>query len=167
VRGEIELNPAFTADFDLVDMRGERATDERFEGEPMLIYFGFTSCPDVCPTALGLMSATLDELGRDAGKLQPLFVTVDPERDTAEQLRGYLAFDERILGLTGSEEALADARAKLRVYAARVEQEGSEAGYTVDHQSMFFLTDAAGTPIFAFHDDMDPEVLAERIRRHL
>ncbi|MCQ8183835.1 SCO family protein [Parvularcula maris] len=165
--GEIQLNEAFEAEFDLVDHHGEPATDERFEGEPMLIYFGFTSCPDVCPAALGVMTATLDELGGDADKLQPLFITVDPERDTPERLRNHLAFDQRILGLTGEEDAVANARDSMRVFAAKAPLEGSAAGYTMDHQSMFFLTDKEGNPIKAFRDDVPPETLASRIRVHL
>ncbi|GGY46596.1 SCO family protein [Parvularcula lutaonensis] len=166
-RGEIELNEAFSAEFDLIDMYGEPASDERFEGKPMLIYFGFTSCPDVCPAALGVMTATLDQLGRDAGDVQPLFITVDPERDTAERLRAHLSFDPRILGLTGSEEELKDARNRMRVFAAKVPLKDSAVGYTVDHQSLFFLTDASGQPIVAFNDDMDPAVIAARIKARL
>jgi protein SCO1/2 len=165
--GEITLNEAFEADFELTDHNGQPASDERFEGEPMLLYFGFTSCPDVCPAALGVLTATLDELGRDAAKLQPLFVTVDPERDTPERLRDHLAFDQRILGLTGSEAAVTEARDKMRVFAAKAPLEGSAAGYTMDHQSMFFLTDKEGRPIKAFRDDVPPETLASRIRVHL
>jgi protein SCO1/2 len=164
VRGEIELNDAFAAEFDLVDMHGEPAEDERFEGEPMLIYFGFTSCPDVCPAALGVMTATLDALGNKADDLQPLFITVDPERDDQERLRKHLDYDPRILGLTGEEDALETARRNMRVFAGKVPLEGSGAGYTVDHQSLFFLTDEEGRPVRAFDDSMDPEVLAERIR---
>lgn len=166
-RGEMQLNKAFSAEFDLVDMNGEPASDERFEGKPMLIYFGFTSCPDVCPAALGVLHATLNELGADAEKIQPLFITVDPERDTPERLTQHLSFDGRILGLTGSEDELKDARDRMRVFAAKVPLEDSAAGYTVDHQSLFFLTDAAGQPILAFNDNMDPAVLAARIKRQL
>lgn len=164
IRGEIELNDAFAAEFDLVDMNGEPAPDERFEGEPMLIYFGFTSCPDVCPAALGVLSATLDQLGDDASKLQPLFITVDPERDDAERLAEYLSFDERILGLTGSEDELADARDRMRVFAAKVPLPDSAVGYTVDHQSLFFLTDSDGEPVRAFPDETPPDDIARRIQ---
>ena len=162
--GEITLNEAFVADFDLVDMRGDPATDERFAGKPMLIYFGFTSCPDVCPAALGVLQATLSALGKDAERLQVLFISVDPERDTPERLAQHLAFEPRILGLTGSPDAAAEAREAMRVFAAKVPLNESAAGYTVDHQSMFFLTDREGRPVRAFDDGMDPELLASRIR---
>ncbi|WP_051881476.1 SCO family protein [Parvularcula oceani] len=165
--GEIALNEAFRADFDLVDQTGAPATDERFEGEPMLIYFGFASCPDVCPTALGVMSASLDALGRRADEIQPLFISVDPERDTPERLSQYLAFDPRILGLTGDEEALREAREAMKVFAAKVPLQDSAMGYTVDHQSMFFLTDASGQPVVALDDAMAPEDIAAVISRYL
>ncbi|MEM9838409.1 MAG: SCO family protein [Pseudomonadota bacterium] len=167
IPGEITLNEAFVADFDLIDVNGEQATDERFEGKPMLIYYGFTSCPDVCPVALSVLAATLDQLGSDADKLQPLFITVDPERDTPERLGQHLAFAPEILGLTGSVEAIEDAKAKMRVFAKKVPLPNSEAEYTVDHQSMFFLTDAEGTPIRAFDDTTDPETFAQRLKTWL
>ena len=166
-RGVIALNSLFEAEFDLTDMNGQPATDERFAGEPMLIYYGFSTCPDVCPAALGVMSATLDALGDEADDLQPLFITVDPERDTPEVLSRYLAFDERILGLTGSPEAARAARDGLKVYAARVDMPDSAMGYTMDHQSMFYLTDAEGTPLVALDDDLPPEALARAIRARL
>lgn len=164
IPGEITLNDAFVADFSLTDMHGQPATDERFEGKPMLIYFGFTNCPDVCPAALGVLSATLDSLGTDADAIAPLFITVDPERDTAERLRDHLAFDGRILGLTGSEADLEAARMKMRVFASKVPLPSSEMGYTVDHQSLFFMTDADGKPIVAFDDGTNPDAMAQRIR---
>ena len=164
VPGEIELTDLFVADFELIDHNGEAATDERFEGKPMLMYFGFASCPDVCPAALSVLSATLEELGGEAGKLQPLFITVDPERDTPEKLKAHLAFDDRLLGLTGSLEAVDAARDAMKVYAAKVQLDESALGYTVDHQSLFFLTDKAGKPVRAFDDSLDPETLAKAIR---
>lgn len=164
IRGEIELNDAFSADFQLVDMFGEEATDERFEGKPMLIYFGFTSCPDVCPAALSVLSATLDELGADASGLQPLFITVDPERDDPERLRQHLSYDDRILGLTGTPENLEEARDRMRVFASKAPMADSELGYSVDHQSMFFLTDDAGKPVLAFSDHVRPEAFADRLK---
>ena len=158
------MNEAFVADFDLIDMNGEVATDERFEGKPTLIYFGFTYCPDVCPAALSVLSSTLDELGNDAAKMNTLFITVDPERDTEEQLRQHLAFNANILGLTGSQEAIDHALSGMRMFAKKVELEGSAAGYTVDHYSKFFLIDETGQPVRAYDDFLDPVVLADRIR---
>jgi len=167
IRGETQLNELFVADFDLIDMNGEPATDERFEGKPMLLYFGFTHCPDVCPAALSVLSSTLDELGSDVDDVHTLFITVDPERDTPERLKEYLTFNENILGLTGSTEAIGKAVSNIRGIAQRVEIEGSEVGYVVDHVSKFYLTNADGEPQVMLDDGLDPEVLAERIRRWL
>ena len=165
--GEMALNGLFTADFDLIDMHGQPATDERFEGAPMLIYFGFASCPDVCPAALSVMSAGLDALGEDAARVRPLFVTVDPARDTPEVLTRSLAFDPRILGLTGDAAAIEAAKDSLKVAALRRELPGSALGYTMDHSSLFYLTDADGVPVAALEDSMPPEALARVVRRQL
>lgn len=165
--GEITLTDAFVADFDLVDHNGEPATDERFEGKPMLIYFGFTSCPDVCPASLSVMTASLDALGSKADKIQPLFITIDPERDTPEKLRQHLSFDDRILGLTGDVKAAQVARDNMRLFAAKVPLEGSAMGYTMDHQSLFFLTDRQGNAVRAYKDGMDPKALARAVERWL
>ena len=165
--GVIELNSLFDADFALTDMHGEPATDERFEGEPMLIYFGFSTCPDVCPAALGVMQAALDEMGAEADAIQPLFITVDPERDTPERLAAYLAFDERILGLTGTPEEAKAARDALKVFAAKVPMPDSAMVYTMDHQSMFYLTDAGGQPLVALDDGMAPKDIAGAIKDRL
>ncbi|MEM0927729.1 MAG: SCO family protein [Pseudomonadota bacterium] len=167
VPGEITLTDAFVADFDLVDHNGEAASDERFEGKPMLIYFGFTHCPDVCPASLSVMTASLDALGSKADQIQPLFITVDPERDTPEALRQHLSFDDRILGLTGEAEALETARKNLRMFAAKVPLDDSALGYTMDHQSLFFLIDRQGNAVRAFDDGMDPRVLARAVERWL
>lgn len=166
-QGVIELNSLFDADFALVDTRGEPATDERFEGTPMLIYFGFATCPDVCPAALGTMQATLDALGDEADAIQPLFVTVDPERDTPERLAAYLAFDDRILGLTGTVEAAKAARDAMKVFATKVPMPNSAIEYTMDHQSLFYLTDAAGRPLFAIDDGLAPDAIADVIENNL
>ena len=165
--GEMALNGLFTADFALTDMHGAPATDERFEGKPMLIYFGFASCPDVCPAALSVMSAGLDALGEDAERIQPLFITVDPARDTGEVMRRSLAFDERILGLNGDEAAISAAMKSLKVAATRREMPDSAMGYTMDHSSLFYLTDADGVPVAALEDSMPPETLARVVRRAL
>ncbi|MEO1042695.1 MAG: SCO family protein [Pseudomonadota bacterium] len=167
IPGEITLTDAFVADFELVDHHGESASDERFEGKPMLIYFGFTTCPDVCPASLSVLSASLDALGGKASELQPLFITVDAERDTPEQLRQHLSFDDRILGLTGDEAALEKARQNMRVFAAKVSLDDSALGYTMDHQSLFFLIDRQGNAVRAFDDGTDPKVLARALERWL
>lgn len=165
--GEIKLTAAFDADFELIDHYGAPATDERFDGKPMLIYFGFTTCPDVCPAALGTLTTTLDRLGNQADKIQPLFITVDPGRDDVERMANHLAYDPRILGLTGSETALKAAQAAMNVYAAKTPLPDSAMEYTMDHQRLFYLTDAEGTPILAFPDSLPAESVVAIVRRVL
>ena len=163
----IQLSEAFTADFTLIDYDGNEATDERFAGKPMLIYFGFASCPDVCPAALSIMSAALEQMGPAAEGLQPLFITIDPERDTPEMLKAHLAFDPRILGLTGTVEQIEVARTNMKVYAKKVAMPGSALGYTMDHQSMFFVVNAAGEVKIALKDHMAPADIANVLKTYV
>ena len=167
IDGEIALTDLFVSDFDLIDHHEQPATDERFAGKPLLIYFGFTTCPDVCPAALGRMTAALDALGGDADKVQALFITLDPARDTPARLAQHLSFDERILGLTGPIEAIDAAKGGLKVYSTIVDLPDSAMEYTVDHQSLFFVIDAEGRPLKALRDTMHPEDMATILRRTL
>ncbi len=164
--GIIELSEAFKADFDLIDMDGNQVSDETYRGQSMLIYFGFASCPDVCPAALGKMSATLDALGKDAGKIQALFITVDPERDTPEILKAHLAFDPRITGLNGTLAQATTAWTNMRVSVTKVPTPDSALAYTMSHQSMFYVIDAAGVAQVALLDDLAPKELAAAISQH-
>lgn len=129
--------------FRLVDQNGRTVTERDLKGRPTAMFFGFTSCPEICPTTLAEMTAWLKALGPDADRLQVVFVSLDPERDTPVQLKQYLSsFDPRIMGLTGT-PAQVDAAAKAyRVYHRKVPLEGG--GYTVDHSSATYLMDAQG-----------------------
>ncbi len=159
--GVIELSNVFKADFDLVDHNGQPATDERFAGKSLLIYFGFASCPDVCPAALSVMSASMEELGKDAEKIQPLFISVDPERDTPEVLKAHLAFDERILGLTGDLEAVSAALKGMKGLPPKKQlMPDSALEYQVQHLRMFYFVDAQGSPQIALLDSMAPREMA-------
>ncbi|HJV43598.1 SCO family protein [Caulobacter sp.] len=129
--------------FSLIDMNGRPVSEKSLLGKPTAIFFGFTYCPEVCPTTLTDMTAWLKALGPDADKLNAVFVSVDPERDTPEQLRLYLSnFDPRIQGFTGTPEAVAKAAKAYRVYYQKVPQDGG--GYTIDHSSSVYLFDAKG-----------------------
>jgi protein SCO1/2 len=129
--------------FSLTDQNGHTVTDRDLLGKPAVVFFGFTYCPEVCPTTLTNLTAWLKTLGPDADKLNVVFITVDPARDTPKQLKAYLsAFDPRIRGLTGSEPAIAKVARAYRVYYQKVPLAGG--GYTVDHSSMIYLMDAAG-----------------------
>ena len=145
--------------FSLVTHEGEAVTQEDFLGTPTVYFFGFTHCPDVCPTTLFEMTNWLDELGPDAERLRAVFVSVDPERDTQDVLARYLSsFDERIVGLTGEPEAVADMARAWRVYVAKVPVEEGSEEYTVDHTASVFLMDAegrfAGTIAFGESDEI-------------
>ena len=129
--------------FRLVDMQGRPVTEKSLLGKPTAIFFGFTYCPEVCPTTLTEMTAWLKALGSDANRLNVVFVSVDPERDTPEQMKLYLAnFDPRIRGFTGTPEAVAAAAKAYRVYYQKVATAGG--GYTIDHSSAVYLFDAKG-----------------------
>lgn len=129
--------------FRLADQDGATVTEKALAGRPAVMFFGFTNCPDVCPTTLASMTALLGRLGRDADRLGFYFVTVDPERDTVAVLKAYLAsFDPRIRGLTGAGDQIAAITRPLGVYYARVEAGGS---YTMDHTASVFLVGADGT----------------------
>ncbi|MBA5776334.1 SCO family protein [Stappia sp. F7233] len=128
--------------FELVDgASGQTVTDADFKGKPSAYFFGFTFCPDVCPTTLAEVQGWIDELGSDADKMNFAFVTVDPERDTPEVLRDYVsAFDKRIHPLSGSPEKIADMLMTYRVYSRKVTR--PDGGYTMDHSAGVFLMDA-------------------------
>jgi protein SCO1/2 len=129
--------------FALTDHRGRAVTERDFRGRPMAIFFGFTYCPDVCPTTLTEMTGFIEALGPEADRVQWVFVSVDSERDTPETMATYLAaFDRRIIGLTGTEAQIAAAARAFRVFYRRVPLEGGS--YTMDHSASVFLLDAEG-----------------------
>lgn len=165
--GVVALSDQFTGDFDLVDKNGAPVVDEDFEGKVMLVYFGFTNCPDVCPGDVNVMSAALNALGDDADQVAPLFISVDPERDTPAALTDYFAFDERITPLTGSPEAAEAARNAFKVYAKKQPLPDSALEYTVDHARFFFITDRAGQPQYGVLGGVNPDELAALLRRSI
>ncbi len=165
--GVVALSEQFTGDFALVDKKGAPRTDEDFEGKVMLVYFGFTNCPDVCPGDVGVMSAALNELGGKADEVAPIFISVDPERDTPEALADYFAFDERLIPLTGSVEASEAAKAAFKLSAYKQDLPGSALGYTVNHQRFFFITDRKGQPAYGVVGGASPQDLAALLRREI
>lgn len=131
--------------FSLTDTTGRRVTEKDFAGKPMLVYFGFTHCPDICPAGLQVIAAALDKLGPNAKELTALFVTVDPERDTPEVLGPYVkSFRPDIVALTGSVADVQGVTKAYRVYAKKVVDEKTPADYSVDHSSYLYLMDRAG-----------------------
>lgn len=150
-------------DFSLVDTNGTRVTEADFLGKPRAMFFGFTHCPDVCPTTLYEASGWLQALGPDADKLSVMFISVDPERDTPEVLGDYIsAFENGIVGLTGS-TADVDAVVKAyRVYARKVETDDGD--YTVDHTASVYLMDENGKFSGSIRYQEDHDVAVEKLR---
>jgi len=165
--GVVTLSEQFTGDFDLIDKNGDRVVDEDYDGRVMLVYFGFTHCPDVCPGDVGVMSATLNALGEKASEVAPIFISVDPERDTPEVLRDYFSFDDRIIALTGDVVAAEAARASFKLYAQKEPLPDSALEYTVQHGRFFYITDRSGQPTYAVIGGIDPEGLAALLRRSI
>lgn len=153
--------------FALTDQAGKLRSDGDFRGRLMLVYFGFTYCPDVCPTDLQAISLALDKLGGDADSVQPIFITVDPERDTASHLADYVSlFHPQLIGLTGSAEAIAKVADAYKVYYAKVPLK--DAGdYTVDHTAYIYLMDRDGSYLGFFPPGTSADRMVEIIRPRL
>ena len=153
------------AEFPLTDQDGRTVTAQDLAGKPMLLYFGYTYCPDVCPTELANISQAMDILGTDADAVQPVFITVDPERDTAEVMKAYLGhFDDGFVGLTGTPEQIAAAAKAAKVYYAKVEQPDSDVGYLMDHSGFVYLLGPDGRYLSHFRPNTDPQEIADRVR---
>jgi protein SCO1/2 len=153
--------------FELVDQDGRVVTEQDFAGRLMLVYFGYTFCPDVCPTSLQTMSVALEQLGEDAEDVAFLFVTLDPKRDTVAQMKAYVGLLEPgPVGLTGTAEQVEAAAKEYRVYY-RVHDEGGEQDYLVDHSSFVYLMDREGRYLAHFGHAATPDQMVEEIRQAL
>jgi protein SCO1/2 len=149
--------------FELVDQDGTNVTDRTFAGKPSVVFFGYTSCPDACPTTLSDLSTWLNAIGRDADKLNVLFISVDPGRDTPAHLREFLSsFDPRIRGLTGTEEQIATVAKEYRAYYKRIPLE--DGSYTMDHAAVIYLMDRAGRFVNPISLQTDDKIAIERLR---
>jgi len=152
--------------FRLVNQDGKTVTEADYRGKPFLIFFGFTHCPDICPTKLFEMSEVLKQLGSQADGINVIFVTVDPERDTPEKLKLYVSnFHERISALSGSRAQIDAIMKSYSAYAKRVPLAGGE--YTMDHTSVVYLMDKQGRFIAPFNLERPAEVAAADLRRRL
>lgn len=153
--------------FTLTNHQGRAVTEQDFKGKYMLIYFGYTFCPDVCPTSLQDMTTALEEMGSDADPITPVFITVDPERDTVDAVAEYMeAFHPRMVGLTGSVADTSKAAKAYRVYYAKIpaEEGRSENEYLMDHSSYFYLVGPDGTFRDAFQSHMDIGELVQKLK---
>ncbi|HDL16356.1 MAG TPA: SCO family protein [Rhizobiales bacterium] len=154
--------------FTLTDHTGRRVSEKDFAGRFMLIYFGYTFCPDVCPAELQVMSAALDQLGDKAKNVTPVFITIDPERDTVKQMASYVTnFHERMVGLTGTAEEIRAAAKAYRVYYAKAEDDTSSTDYMMEHSSIVFLMSPKGEYLAHFTYGTGVDKMATGIAKFL
>jgi cytochrome oxidase Cu insertion factor (SCO1/SenC/PrrC family) len=152
--------------FVLVDQEGRQRSDKDFRGRWVLLYFGYSYCPDVCPTTLAVMANTLDRLGPQADRVVPVFVSVDPARDTPAVLKAYLAaFGPRFVGLTGKPEAIARLAHAYGVYYRNRPLPGGT--YSVDHSSAIYLLDPEGRFVKTYDDQDGPAAIAADLKKRL
>ena len=153
--------------FQLTDQTGQTVTDKSMQGRPSLIFFGFTHCPDVCPTTLFEMSEVLKAMGEDGDRVNAYYISVDPERDTQAAMKEYLSsFDPRLKGLTGNPEEIAKVLSEYRVYAKKVPLKDGD--YTMDHTAVVYLMDKTGNFVAPFDvTDQKPEAAAAELRKYM
>jgi protein SCO1/2 len=152
--------------FQLTDQAGQTVTEKEMQGRPTLIFFGFTHCPDVCPTSLFEISEVLRAMGQDADRVNAYFISVDPERDTADAMKDYLSsFDPHLKGLTGPPEDLAKVISEYRVYAKKVPLKDGD--YTMDHTALVYLMDRDGKFVAPFNLKRTPDEAASDLKHYL
>jgi protein SCO1 len=152
--------------FQLTDQHGKAVTDKNLKGKPTLIFFGYTHCPDVCPTSLFEISEVLRAMGKDADKVNAVFISVDPERDTQAAMKDYLSsFDPHLEGLSGDPDAIANVIKSYRVYAKKVPTKDGD--YTMDHTALIYLMDRDGRFVSPFNLKRTPEEAAGELKRYL
>src|SRR5690348_14169739 len=151
--------------FHLIDQNGQTRSDSDFRGQYLLVFFGFTNCPDVCPTTLSTVTNAMDKLGSDAAKVTPLFITVDPERDTPAVMKAYAAnFTPRLVALSGSPDAIAAAAKLYRIYYKKV---GEGADYSMDHTALVYLMAPDGSYLAHFSPDATADDIAKDLRERI
>jgi protein SCO1/2 len=155
--------------FTLTDQDGKRVTDKDYRGRHMLVFFGFTSCPDICPAGLQLISAVLENLGPKADRVAPIFISVDPERDTQAKLAQYVKnFNPRLIGLTGTPEEIAATAKAFKVFYRKVPNESGAAGdYGMDHTSIIYLMDPRGEYVTHFTPATSVEEMTAKLDKLL
>ncbi|WP_290977652.1 SCO family protein [Ferrovibrio sp.] len=163
--GEVSIGGPYS----LTDQEGRSVTDKDFRGKLQLVYFGFTSCPDICPTALQTVAIALDEMGVAAAEqVVPILITVDPERDTVAAMKEYVqSFHDRMVGLTGTPEQIAAVAKAYRVYYQKVKLPNSSLDYSVDHSGFLYLMSRDGKYVAHFRHNATPEEIAKRVKAAL
>jgi protein SCO1 len=151
--------------FTLSTPDGTTVTDQTYRGQWLLVYFGYTFCPNSCPTTLLEVATALKKLGLDAVRVQPLFITVDPQRDTPKVMRQYIeSFDPRIVGLTGTPQQIAAAAQEYGAYYVRHSTGAGPDDYVVDHSTYLYLMDPQGKFVRAFDSDTSGDRIADALR---
>jgi protein SCO1/2 len=163
-----DLRPSVGGSFRLLDGNGKIVTDADFRGKFMLVYFGYTFCPDVCPTTLSAIADAVARLGSVADKLAVIFITVDPKRDTPAVVKQYAeAFMPQFIGLTGTADAIADVAKKYGVYYSVHDSNAGNNLYTVDHTSIIYLMGPSGRFVAPIPGDASAEQIEKDLRSHL
>lgn len=157
------------SEFALTDHQGRKVSARDYRGKWQLVFFGFTYCPDVCPTTLAMVAQVMDILDEEADSVTPLFITVDPDRDTPEVLATFVsAFHPRMIGMTGSAEQIKSAAKAFRVYYAKAPEKDAPYGYLMGHSGLIYLMTPAGTYEAVFTHERDtPETIAAALRKRL
>ncbi len=154
--------------FSLLDNKGQRVSDKTYAGKFLLIYFGYTNCTEICPAQLQVMSAALDALGDKAKRIQPLLVSIDPERDNVAAMADYVAnYDDRLVGLTGTVEEIEAVTTAYRVYYAKEKTDNSTGNYRVEHTGIIYLMDESGAFIKHFTFGVRPDELVAELEKLL
>ena len=153
--------------FTLTDQNGKLVSDSDFRSKFMMVFFGFTNCPDLCPTTALIMSQAMEQLKDDASQVVPVFVSVDPERDTPEALKTFLAnFNPAFVGLTGTKDQLDKLQADYKTYSLKVDDKNAKDGHTFDHSGYIYLLDKDGKFLMVFTSDSSPQTIATKIREY-
>lgn len=165
--GDTALSPVSTNNFGgsytLVNHLGETVTEKDLKGQYQLLYFGFTYCPAICPAELSKIADALDMLGEEGKKIQPVFISVDPERDTPQVMRDYIGlFHPRLIGYTGTIQQIEDIKKKYKVYSTKVD-DPSMSDYTVDHSSYIYFMGPEGQLLSLYKVDDGADYIAENI----
>lgn len=160
--------PDIGGPFTLVDHHGKTHTNEEFKNKIMVIYFGYSFCPDVCPLGLQNITAALNLLGRDIDQIAPIFVTIDPERDTSENLKNYAPnWHSSIVFLTGSQKQVGEAIRAYKVYAQKAKPDNTVAEYLMDHSTLIYVMGRDGKFLEAHPHTTEPDKLAEVLRKYV
>ena len=165
VKENAEQKVLIGGNFELIGKKGQIYTNTSFLGKPLLVFFGFTFCPDICPYGLATIGDVLDYMGKDVDKINSVFITLDPERDNFTRTSAFVEnFHSNIIGLSGSEENIRKVADSWKVYNKKVYLEGSELDYTIDHSSYIYLMDKSGNYVTHFSHTSDPMDITKKIK---